>query len=72
MSRVKQTLEGFVQVDTVNFISAGDQFEVSYFGDCPMGEEFSNSVKEVIIFPGVRKFLGGVGERLNNSRDEGP
>lgn len=72
MKRVKQTLEGFDQVEAVDFISEKEQFEVAYRGDIPMGEEFQASVKEIIIFPGMRKFLGGVGSKLNNSNDVGP
>lgn len=37
-----------------------------------MGEEFRSSVTEIIILPGMRKFLGGVGSKLNNSNDVGP
>ncbi len=72
MTRVRQTLEGFAQVNTVEFVSAKDQFELTYVSDTPMGEEFKDSIQEIIIFPGVRKFLGSVGDRLNNSQEESP
>lgn len=55
----------------MKFHSAVDQFEVEYRSDRSMADEFKESVIEVIIFPGVRKFLGDVGDKLNNSPDGG-
>ena len=72
MKRVKQTLEGFEQVQSVEFISEKEHFEVTYRAEIPMGEVFRDSVKEIIIFPEMRKFLGGLGSKLNNSTDVGP
>lgn len=57
-------------MDNVKFISGADQFEVTYISDTPMGNEFRDSIMGIIIFPGVRKFLGGVGDRLNNCDEE--
>ncbi len=67
---MKRTLEGFPTVDRVEFHPAKEQFEVEYRSDSPMGEEFKKSVTDIIIFPGVRKFLGGVGDKLNNPADQ--
>lgn len=72
MSRVTQTLEGFEGVERVEFIPSKDQFEVAYSGDAPMGEEFKKAVTGVIILPGVRKFLGSVGDRMHNSEGRSP
>lgn len=57
-------------MDKVEFISEREQFEINYRADVPMGDEFKKSVADVIIFPRFRKFLGGMGEKLNNSSDE--
>lgn len=72
MSRVKQTLEGFETVAKVEFQPEKEQFEIKYRSDRPMGDEFRKAVTDVVIFPGVRKFLGNVGDSLNNSFDQGP
>lgn len=72
MSRVKQTLEGFETVAKVEFQSEKEQFEITYRFNQPMGDEFRKAVSDVVIFPGVRKFLGNVGNSLNNSFDQGP
>lgn len=69
---MRQTLEGFEGVENVLFISDKEQFEVKYNSDVPKGEAFRASVKEIIILPGVRKFLGNIGDQLNNYSDEGP
>ena len=45
---------------------------MEYKSEQPMGEEFKAAVTNVIIFPEVRKFLGGVGDKLNNSVDQEP
>ena len=66
MDRVEKTLSGFEVVDKVDFIPVREQFEVEYRSECEMGEDFLTAVNGVIIFPGVRKFLGGVGDSLNN------
>ncbi len=71
MSRVKQTLEGFEGVERVQFWPAKEQFEVEYRAEVPLGEDFKKSVTDVIIFPAVRKFLGCIGDKLNNSPDRG-
>lgn len=67
MDRVEKTLAGFEVVEKVEFYPVREQFEVEYRSECEMGEEFRAAVNDVIIFPGVRKFLGGVGDSLNNS-----
>lgn len=72
MGRVKETLEGFDSVDQVEFQPEREQFEVTYRSDQPMGDEFRRAVIDVVIFPGVRKFLGNVGNSLNNSHDQSP
>ena len=72
MNRVRQTLEGFESVSNVEFQSEREQFEVTYRLEQLMGDEFRKAVTDVIIFPGVRKFLGNVGNSLNNSSDQSP
>lgn len=66
MKRVRQTLEGFENVDKVDFVPDCEQFEVEYRSESPRGDEFQRAVSAVVIFPDVRRFLGGVGERLHN------
>jgi len=56
----------------VEFQSEREQFEVTYRLEQLMGDEFRKAVTDVIIFPGVRKFLGNVGNSLNNSSDQSP
>ena len=67
-----QTLEGFESVTAVEFRPAREEFEVSYKSDSPMGDGFRQAVTDIIVFPGVRSFLGGLGDTLNNSKDTGP
>lgn len=56
----------------VDFIPTAEQFEVEYRSNCEQGETFRQAVADVIIFPRVRKLLGSVGDRLNNSPDGEP
>jgi len=72
VDRVERTLAGFEVVNKVDFNPVREQFEVEYRSECEMGEEFRAAVNDVIIFPSVRKFLGCVGDRLNNSVVEEP
>lgn len=72
MSRVQKTLEGFDEVTDVKFQPALERFEVLYEADLPKGEEFKTAVISVIIMPGARKFLGGIGDQLYNSSEKRP
>lgn len=72
MNRVKQALEGFDTVTGVEFLPEKEQFDVSYRSNEPMAEEFKKAVFDVVIFPGVRKFLGDVGNSLHNSPRQSP
>ena len=64
------TLEGFKEVQRVEFHAAKEQFEVEYQTDAAMGDVFRQAVLDVVIFPEVRKFLGDVGGKLHNSASQ--
>lgn len=51
----------------VSFLPSDAVFQITYKGTESRAEELKNKVEGLIIFPGVRKFLGGVGDILNKS-----
>ena len=69
---MEKTLDGFDAVTKVKFFPDKEQFEVFYNSDSPMSDEFKEAVRNVIIFPGVRRFLGGIGDQLHNSPEGRP
>lgn len=56
-------------MERVEFYPDKEQFEVEYRAGSPMGDEFRKTVTNLVIFPGTRRFLGGVGDKLNKSEE---